>query len=53
MINVAVIDDEMEILSEFIFTDDMEDKIMLELMNEAESSEFLSEEESLRIIKNL
>lgn len=45
--------DEMEILSEFIFTDEMEDKIMLELMNEAESSEFLSEEESLRIIKNL
>ena len=45
--------DEMELLSEFIFTDEMEDKIMLELMNEAESSEFLSEEESLRIIKNL
>jgi len=45
--------EEMEILSEFIFTDEMEDKIMLELMNEAESSEFLTEEESLRIVENL
>ena len=44
---------EMEILSDFIFTDEMEDKLLLELMNEAESSEFLSEEESLRIVKNL
>lgn len=44
---------EMEILSEFIFTDEMEDKLLLELMNEAESSEFLTEEESLRIVKDL
>lgn len=44
---------EMEILSDFIFTDELEDKLLLKLMNEAESSGFLSEEESLKLIKNL
>jgi len=44
---------EMEILSEFIFTDEIEDKLLLKIMNETTEPEFLSEEESIKIIKNL
>ena len=44
---------EMEILSEFIFTDELEDKLLLRIMNKTTEPEFLSEEESIEIIKNL
>ena len=43
----------MEILSEFIFTDEMEDKLLLKIMNETTEPEFMSSEESEAYIRGL
>lgn len=44
---------EMELLSEFIFTDEMEDKLLLKIMNETTDPEFMSSEESEAFVRNL
>ena len=45
--------EEMEILSEFIFTDEMEDRLLLEIMNETTEPEFMTSEDSEDYIRNL
>ena len=44
---------EMEILSEFIFTDEMEDKLLLKIMNETADPEFMSSEDSEAYVRSL
>jgi hypothetical protein len=44
---------EMEILSEFIFTDEIEDRLLLKIMNETTDPEFMSSEDSEAYVRSL